>query len=197
MFALSVILHRLMPNQVPLQSSRPSTQSMGQFTLTGRVAQISLCRRARSVSTPHLSPLILPDHRYSGFLCITLDNPFPLLNMSFCFGSGDTFGGSRSRFTVNIDISWLHSSPQRRVRIFCDTAALRFCGCLFLLAREVLEFAGSAKAASLDPGACIPFQRGSISSYWAPAVSPKLMPRSHRWDSGYDRTDPRSRGKLK
>jgi hypothetical protein len=51
--------------------------------------------------------------------------------MSFCFGSGDTFGGSRSRFTVNIDISWLHSSPQTRARISCDAAALRFRGRLF------------------------------------------------------------------
>jgi hypothetical protein len=60
---------------------------------------------------------ILFHHRSPCFLSIALDDSLRLFEMSFGLGSGDTFGGSWSRFAVNIDVMWLHSSPQRQARI--------------------------------------------------------------------------------
>ena len=82
-------------------------------------------------------------------------NPLRLFEMSFCFGSGDTFGGSRLRFTVNIDVSWLHIHLRRELAYLGDAAALRFLGRLFCGNGEVLILLIAGAAAAVKPGGAL------------------------------------------
>ena len=67
-------------------------------------------------------------------------NPLRLFEMSFCFGSGDTFGGSRSRFTVNIDVSWLHIHLIRELEYMRDAGVFTIPRRLYVAKARSLSF---------------------------------------------------------